>query len=169
MSGSRRTGSVVLMQGLPASGKSTRAREIQAHAQAAGRQCLVLSRDTVRDMLGVGWHSGVEAEAAVSVVQFAAAEAALAAGVTVVVDDLNLRADVTDRWYALARRLRVPLTVVRVDTDVEECVRRDALRPEYVPGGPVTGRRVGEDVIRRLAGGGTTATQEAIAASVAVR
>lgn len=157
------------MRGLPASGKSTRAREIRAGSQARGRQCVILSRDTLRDMLGVGWHDGPDAEAAVSVVQLAAAEAALAADIDAVVDDLNLRADVVDRWYELARRLRVPLAVVRLDTDVEECVRRDALRPEYVPGGPVTGRRVGEDVIRHLAAGGTTATQDAIVASAAAR
>ena len=65
----------------------------------------------------------------------------LNAGVSPIVDALHLKAAYVKRWYDLANKLGVPVTVIDVPTDVEECVRRDALRENAV----------GEEVIRDFA------------------
>lgn len=117
------------LRGLPGSGKSTLAHAIRAAAQEAGRRCVVVGRDPIRDWATVGWHGGPAAEALVTAIQHAAIGAALADGADVVVDDTNLSAAALAALSDLARRAGAELVVRDVGTDVETCVRRDAARP----------------------------------------
>ncbi|WP_239404535.1 AAA family ATPase [Frankia sp. Cj3] len=151
---------LILMRGLPASGKSTAARQEQARIREAGLYGLVVSRDAIRDMLGCDWAGGRESEDVVTAVQTAAVRAALRAGVDAVVDDTNLPyvrhgelVDPIDRWLDVAHECGATVLVSDMSNaaDVEECIRRDALRPLPVPGGPIYGCQVGEAVIRRMA------------------
>jgi predicted kinase len=151
---------ITAMRGLPASGKSTRARQIQAEVRAGGSLCMIVSRDVLRDMLGVGWSGGPRAESVVTAMQHAMVRAALAAGADVVIDDTNLHPVALPGWQKLAAETGAELRIVDVDTDVEVCVARDAQRPEVDPDdGLCYGRRVGEAVIRRLAAGRMTPLQ----------
>lgn len=136
--------------GLPGSGKSTWAR-----GQRDTRDlCAVVERDTFRDMLGYRWDAphGVrdQMERVVTAAEHAAVTAFLAAGADVVVADTNLAtghlgalSDVAGigAWFVVRDFTNVP---------VDECVRRDAQRPAYEPGGLCSGRSVGEAVIRRM-------------------
>ena len=126
---------LTITRGLPGSGKSTWARE-QPRA-------VRVNRDDLRRMLhgaplGQGW-----AEVQVTVAQRAQVEALLRAGVSVICDDTNLRARVVRELGELALGCGADV-VVRDFTDVplEECIARDALRPDDT--------RVGEDAIRGL-------------------
>lgn len=69
-------------------------------------------------------------------------KAALKAGFNVIVDDTNLNPKHEKRLRELARQFGAEFQVKRFDTDVEECIRRNAERPD--------GERVPEYVIRQM-------------------
>ena len=125
---------LILTRGLPASGKTTFARRLQPTV-------VRVNRDDLRRMMHgllTQW-----AEAQVTVAQRAQVEALLRAKVDVCVDDTNLRSRTVKEWAALAARLGAQFEVHDfTDVPLEECIRRDAARPES--------ERVGEDAIRRL-------------------
>jgi predicted kinase len=130
-----RTPTLTITRGLPASGKTTWAKS-QPGAVRVNRDDL--RRMLHGGMLGVGW-----AETQVTVAQRAQVEALLRAGVNVICDDTNLRAKVCRELADLG--LRCGANVVFrdfTDVPVEECIRRDAGRPES--------DQVGEDVIRGM-------------------
>src|SRR5690242_13785838 len=130
-----RTATLTITRGLPASGKTTWAK--------AQPGAVRVNRDDLRRMmhgglLGVGW-----AEVQVTVAQRAQVEGLLRAGVSVICDDTNLRAKVSRELAELGLRCGANV-VFRDFTDVplDECVSRDAARPEN--------ERVGEEVIRGM-------------------
>lgn len=134
---------MVLTRGLPASGKTTIARAWVAEAPATRAR---LNRDDLRRSLfdGEGVLPAAQ-ERVVSKVQEKAAAVLLDEGISVVVDDLNLRAEYVASWRRIALAHGAELCVLEVDTPVDECVARDRDR------GARGGRLVGEHVIRSLA------------------
>jgi predicted kinase len=131
--------------GLPASGKTTWAVEHQTgEFRRTGRLVARLNRDLFRVALHGAAIYTEEQEWQVTLVQTAAAEALLREGVDVVADDTNLRPQYVQRWQGLADRCGAALHVedMFLAVPVDECVRRDAKRPE--------GQRVGEKVIREM-------------------
>ena len=130
---------LTITRGLPASGKTTWARKYAADTGAVR-----VNRDDLRAMMfdrlhGLTW----EEEKAVTDASRAQTAAHLNAGRDVVADDMNLRPRYVREWARLARLHTADLVVHAMpDTDVDECVRRDAAR----------GGKVGEPAIRRLAG-----------------
>lgn len=114
-------GSVVWMTGLPASGKSTLAARLHERLRARGVCACVLDSDEIRDALCPRAGFGVRARA-----DFYEALGNLAAllarqGSTVLVAATASRRRFRDRV-----RERVPRFVeVYVDTDVDECAKRD--------------------------------------------
>ena len=127
---------LIATRGLPASGKTTFARKLQPGV-------VRVNRDDLRRMLHGERLFTQWAEAQVSTVQRAQVEALLRAGVDVCVDDTNLRARTVRDWAELAARFGATFEVHDfTDVPVDECVRRDADRPEP--------DRVGEEAIRRL-------------------
>ncbi|WP_250001926.1 AAA family ATPase [Actinoplanes sp. M2I2] len=127
---------LLITRGLPASGKTTFARELQPDV-------VRVNRDDLRRMLHGRRLYTDRAEAQVTLVQRGAVEALLAKGTSVVVDDTNLGAETVRRWAALAARHRASFEVHDLTgVPLEECIRRDAVRD------PVD--HVGEAGIRRL-------------------
>lgn len=132
---------LVCTVGLPGSGKSTWAREWvladPAHRARVGRDSL---RAMLRGRLVWG---DMDLERQVTVAQHATISALLQAGVDVVVDDTNLHTDHLLRLLRIGQAAGAAVVTHRMDTPIEECIRRDALRPRH--------QRVGEQVIRQLA------------------
>ena len=127
---------LITTRGLPASGKTTFARKLQPGV-------VRVNRDDLRRMLHGERLFTQWAEAQVSTVQRAQVEALLRAGVDVCVDDTNLRARTVRDWAELAARFGATFEVHDfTDVPVDECVRRDADRPEP--------DRIGEEAIRRM-------------------
>ena len=121
-----------LMRGLPASGKSTRARELMAAADGRMRR---VSLDDLRRMLDDNDGSkrlGYRHEETVLAVQDAAVLAALDAGFDVVVDNTHLISRIPNRLKRLVNGRAVFEVHDFTDVDVEECIRRDALRENPV-------------------------------------
>ncbi|MFG2875381.1 RNA ligase [Streptomyces sp. NPDC048337] len=132
---------VHVMTGLPASGKTTAARALQA--QAGGRMRRV-NLDDLRSMLdlpdperGRSWAH----EQTVLAVQDAAVRAAVDGGFDVVVDNTHLTKHIPKRLKAAVGGLATFVVHDFTDVPLEECLRRDAAREN----------RVGEEIIRILA------------------
>ncbi|MCF3183182.1 AAA family ATPase [Streptomyces polychromogenes] len=132
---------VHVMTGLPASGKTTAARALQA--EAAGRMRRV-NLDDLRAMLDVPDPErgrSYRHEQTVLAVQDAAVAAAVADGFDVVVDNTHLTSHIPKRLKAAVAGRATFVVHDFTDVPVEECLRRDAERE----------RPVGEEIIRILA------------------
>jgi len=127
---------LLITRGLPASGKTTFARKLQPRV-------VRVNRDDLRLMLHGRRRFDETAEAQVTHIQRMAVEGLLAQGADVIVDDTNLRGSTVREWAVLAARFRAGFEVHDLtEVPLEECLRRDAARPEGV--------RVGERTIRRM-------------------
>lgn len=127
---------LIITRGLPASGKTTFARKLQPSV-------VRVNRDDLRRMLHGQRLFTQWAEGQVTAAQRAQVEALLRAKADVCVDDTNLRARTVQDWAELAARFGATFEVHDfTDVPLEECLRRDAERPEE--------DRVGEEAIRRL-------------------
>jgi hypothetical protein len=135
------TPTIHLTRGLPASGKTTRALELVA---ASGGRMRRVNLDDLRAMLDPGTPRERKSRAhedTVLAVQDAAVLAAIDGGFDIVCDNTHLVANIPNRIKRIvAGRARF---VVHDFTDVpvEECIRRDAARPNPV----------GEETIRSMA------------------
>lgn len=128
---------LIVMRGLPASGKSIRARKIAAELDA-----VVVCRDDLRIMLHDTQHSGLtQLEDEVTIAEGALVRAFLRRGKNVIVDATNLHEKVMRKWRSMAKDHVARLEVVDLFTSVEECKRRDAGRH----------RSVGAEAIDRMA------------------
>ena len=127
---------LIITRGLPASGKTTFARKLQPAV-------VRINRDDLRRMLHGDRLYTQWAEWQVTVAQQAQVEALLRADIDVCVDDTNLRSQTVREWAHTAARFGATFEVHDfTDVPLEECLRRDAGRPED--------DRVGEAGIRRM-------------------
>lgn len=126
---------IIIMQGLPASGKSTKAKEL---IEAYGNYVRV-NRDLLRRMLHFGKWSGKN-EGVVIAAEKALVKALLEKKNNVIVDDTNLGKTAT-MWEEYATELGVKSEIIHMDTSIEECIERDRIRED----------RVGFDVIINMA------------------
>ncbi len=121
----QQTGATVWLTGLPASGKSTIAVALERQLVAEGRVAYLLDGDNIRHGLSddLGFAPGDRAENVRRVGQVARlfADAGVIAVVSLV-SPLRSDRDVPRRLHEAAR---LPFVEVHVDTDVEECARRD--------------------------------------------
>lgn len=118
-----------LMQGLPASGKSTYVRENFTNGE------LVVSRDQIRKMFGLTSKGVLDnaGEKEVTKVQMALVRDAIQRGQDVVIDNTNLNWNSAQPFY----KLGVNVVPHVMGTSVDECVRRNALREDRVPDGVI--------------------------------
>ena len=127
--------------GLPASGKTTFAREAVAKDHSIVRANL----DDIRLLLhGPQTKFNKNREKAAVLVQNAMITAALNNGRDVICDDTNLNPTAWQRLHALAGSLHEVVRKDFSDVPLGECIRRDAAR------GQAGNRSVGEDVIRGM-------------------
>lgn len=127
---------MILTRGIPASGKTTYAK---VWASAAPKRVRI-NRDDLRFMLYNAYHADHIDEDAVTKLQYAAITAALKAGHSVIVDDTNLNDRFVRKLVAVGHRAGVPVSVMDFPVDLQEALRRNALRDRKVP----------EDVIRQM-------------------
>lgn len=131
-----------LTVGLPACGKTTRARQWVADSPLTRARC---NRDDFRDMMYGGWTGKPEHEEAVTVAQHVAIRVLLAVGWDVVADDTNLNPVHLAALEEVARQAGAEVEVWDMtDVPLERCIAWDEIRAAYGE------RAVGEDVIRRL-------------------
>lgn len=124
-----------MMRGLPASGKSTEAKEI---VEQGG--WVRLNRDLLRTMLHFEKFTGRNEGLTVDAEKYLATSF-LKAGTNVVVDDCNLGDSHRDMWSNVAKETESKFEVMDVATPVSTCRFRDMERE----------RKVGADVITNMA------------------
>ncbi|MGH1563070.1 AAA family ATPase [Mumia sp. DW29H23] len=130
---------LLITRGYPGSGKTTAARDWVAREP---HQRTRVNRDDLRrSLFGVSHGLFHDQEKTVTRVEFAMVRSLLRAGRDVVVDDTNLRLRFARDWCDLATALGADFEVLDVTTDVEQCVKNDAARPEPV----------GEQIVRGFA------------------
>ncbi|WP_404953173.1 RNA ligase [Streptomyces sp. 147326] len=132
---------VHVMTGLPASGKTTAARALQARSGGRMRR---VNLDDLRAMLDLPDPTRSRSfahEQTVLEVQDAAVRAAVDGGFDVVVDNTHLTKHIPKRLKAAVGGLATFVVHDFTDVPLEECLRRDAARE----------RQVGEEIIRILA------------------
>jgi predicted kinase len=127
---------LLLLKGLPASGKSTFAKE---RVSSNPQQWKRVNKDELRQMLHGGkWTSKIEKD--IEAAEEALAGRFLDAGFSVIVDDTNFHPKHHDRYLALANQKGAIFETKTFDVEVEEAIKRDLTRPNPV----------GETVIRRM-------------------
>lgn len=130
---------LVILRGLPGSGKDTFAL-YWVKQDPLGR--MRVNRDLIREQMYGEFVLGHEREQVVSHVQRAMVEAGLREGKSVIVSDTNLRAATVRDWKKVAKKFSAAVSVVDIDTPLDECIRRNKAR------GDAGGRYVPEHVIR---------------------
>jgi hypothetical protein len=140
------------MVGESASGKSTRAAELLLEAQKAGRNCVRVNRDNIREMLwgkDSSWDLRLkrENEALVKNIEKKNAYFALLGNFDIIIDDINISEKTQNSWMQFTKDcwknngIQVEFQIGRMTTSFDECLLRDARR---------TGKeQVGRAVIER--------------------
>ncbi len=126
---------LIMMKGLPASGKSTKAKEIIAQGD-----WVRINRDLLREMLHFGEWSGQNEGKTVDAAN-ALARHFLTNGTSVVIDDCNLGDTHRQKWSGIAKECNAKFEVDEIPTSVSTCCFRDEARE----------KKVGRDVIRNMA------------------
>lgn len=118
---------LIIMQGLPASGKSTRAQEI---IEKSGNTVRV-NRDLLRKMLHFDKWTGYNESITIAMAQ-AIAKECLIAGVNVIIDDTNLNKGTLASWIDMAKRMEQKYEIEEMNTPWDVCVERDQKRENSV-------------------------------------
>lgn len=126
---------LIITQGLPASGKSTWAKEFVKANLSYVRVC----RDDLRNMRGIYWLP--EQEDMITEWEMNCVHDAIMAGKNVVVDATNFNRKAIDKFKTKASKFGMVFTIKAFDTPLEECIKRDNER---------TVGKVGEKVIRDM-------------------
>jgi len=129
-----------MLRGLPACGKSTRRREMQA--DPAFVPLVAVNKDEIRKELGIV-PGDFKREKEVLRIESERIHAALDSGFNVVVDNTHNGSRHAAHYQQLADQYGYDFQLLDMsDVPLEECIRRDALR--------TGGEHVGEHVIRRM-------------------
>ena len=133
---------VTILQGIPASGKSTWARE---QALAKPKEVVIVNRDAIRDSLGKYWVP--ERENLVTKIENSYIINAIESGYDVIIDATNFNPAFLRNLMKLIQdkkdelKIELHIEVKRFDISLESAIWRDRIR------GLKGGRRVGKKVI----------------------
>lgn len=128
---------LIICRGLPASGKTTRARAWVAEDPTSRAR---VNRDDLRRMLHDGVFMGQDTERRVAAARDAAIVALLEQGCDVISDDTNLPQKVARGLAQLASSRSIGTEIWDLtDVPLEECLRRDVLREHGVGADVIAG------------------------------
>lgn len=131
-------GKIYVLRGLPASGKSTKAKELFEE----GKNFRV-NRDLLREMMHFGKYSTLT-EREIMNVEKMIVQYALMYDFDVIIDDTNLKDKTIQMWRDVIGynpHKNHEIEIINMDTSIEECISRDSKRD----------KPVGEETIRKMA------------------
>jgi predicted kinase len=117
---------IIVLQGIPASGKSTWSKEFVKGKEDWIRVC----RDDIRSMRGDYWIPSQESF--IDKMEQYAVESALKSGYNVVIDATNFNPKTVAKWMELAQINDTDFDINRFDIALDEAIRRDSLRERPV-------------------------------------
>ena len=121
------------MQGLPASGKTTWAKEYCKN----NKDFVRINRDDLREMIGNYSHHHEEM---IREMEYEDAIIALEVGYSVIIDGINFSQTTINKWKETAEKLGHKFEIKYMHCTLETCILRDAIRP----------KPVGDDVIKGI-------------------
>lgn len=131
------TNTMIITRGIPASGKSTWARE-WVHESPETR--VEVNRDNIRYMMGFPAHGDTTHEKSVSDIHNTMIHAAINNGKDIVISDTNMRERYIKNFIKIAMKNDYEVSIKDFPVDVQVAIKRDAQREDSV----------GEDVIRTM-------------------
>ena len=111
---------LIVLQGIPASGKSTWAKQ---WAKEYPKSRVVINRDSLRNMLGEYWVP--EREKLVTTLEEACIVESLESGYEVCIDATNLNPKTISKWEDIAKYMEVDIEFKEFLISVEEAIARD--------------------------------------------
>lgn len=126
---------LLVLQGIPASGKSTWAKEF---IKGKEEQWIIVNRDSIRESTGKYWVP--TRENWITLVEEYMIRTALRFGNNVIIDATNLNSDVIKKWKNIAQEENAKLTFKYFNISLLEAIERDKHRS----------RSVGENVIKKF-------------------
>lgn len=128
---------LIMMKGLPASGKSTAAKELVKDNLGNYKR---INRDDLRAMIDNGKWSKHNEKSIIGAEKVLAGMY-LRTGYNVIIDDCNLSQKNYELWFNFASEIGATFEVVDfTHIPIDECIKRDQKRPNYV----------GEKVIKKM-------------------
>lgn len=118
---------IIFLKGLPASGKSTFAKQFCKDNPEYVR----INKDDIREMMGNPTFSR-EFENSVLTIQRKMGETILNVGKSLIIDDTNFAPKHYDYWRGVADRLHIQIDQRIFNTPVDECIDRDSKREKSV-------------------------------------
>ncbi len=129
---------IIVLQGVPASGKSTWAKKyVKDHPDT-----VIVCRDSIREGTGTYWNP--DHENYISTIEEVSIRTAVTAGLDVIIDATNLNPKTIEKWNGLARSTGSEIEFKLFEISYEDALARDERRKKE------GGRTVGKDVIRRF-------------------
>jgi predicted kinase len=116
---------ILVLQGLPASGKSTFAKITISQNPNWVR----VNRDDIRTMLSFQWNN--QYEDLVKSIEADIVKTIIRQGYSVIIDDTNLNPKICDNWKEVANELSCNISFKFFHCPVAECIRRDKVRPNH--------------------------------------
>ena len=117
---------VLVLQAPPACGKTTWAREKVSHDSESRRTWVIISKDSIRNMLGEYW---VESrEDLVRKIEWESARCAVQQGYNIIIDATNLRDKDVRRWEGFCHEFNCEIQFKRWALPYSEAVARDQAR-----------------------------------------
>lgn len=112
-----------MLQGPPASGKSTWARE---QAEKHSSEYVIVNRDSIRRSRGKYWLPSQE-DYITDIEEFEI-RAAIKRGLSPIIDATNLNPQTISKWENLAKELKVELEIKKFYVSYKEALKRDSVR-----------------------------------------
>jgi len=118
---------ILVLQGIPASGKSTWAREF---IKAEGLYWVIVNRDSMRNMLGDYWVP--TREKLIDSMEESSVILALNRNYNVIIDATNLNPKTIAKWSNLATEYGADIEFKLFNVALDEAIKRDSLRDKPV-------------------------------------
>jgi len=117
---------LIYLTGLPASGKSTWAKNFVKEKL----DWVIINRDSLRNMRGDYWIPSQEL--LINKWEEYCVDSSLKLGLNVIVDATNLSTKSQNKWIKLAKKYTLEADIKTFDTPLETCIDRDSKRDKPV-------------------------------------